>query len=216
MKIMDRRMVQKGNKAITQVKVHWVQFPPEQATWQDYHALLSERKRRREPVKVGARLVLARFCLHWRRDKVGEEEEFGGSIIEKRKIWEERERESSRRLVSPAMDGLAGGVGREERERGSSGADLQGKRGRMNYVRILGLLVLKMKVKTESRSDLRSGIRVMVEVGLGIESDLGSAQFGSWSESSSNSNVGSHVGSKGHVRDQLPVSGWFPDQKPFF
>lgn len=40
MKIVDRRMVQKGNKAITQVKVQWAQLPTEKATWEDYHALL--------------------------------------------------------------------------------------------------------------------------------------------------------------------------------
>lgn len=39
-KIIDRRIVQKGNKAVTQVLVQWNQLPSEQATWEDYHSLM--------------------------------------------------------------------------------------------------------------------------------------------------------------------------------
>ncbi|XP_016452908.2 uncharacterized protein LOC107777411 [Nicotiana tabacum] len=38
-KILDRRMVQKGNKAITQVLVQWDKLPLDQATWEDYQAM---------------------------------------------------------------------------------------------------------------------------------------------------------------------------------
>ncbi|OIT19855.1 hypothetical protein A4A49_55317, partial [Nicotiana attenuata] len=39
LKIFDRRMVQKGNKAVTQVLIQWDQLSPEQATLEDYHSL---------------------------------------------------------------------------------------------------------------------------------------------------------------------------------
>lgn len=37
--ILDRRMVQKGNKAIAQVLIQWENTTPEQATWEEYHSL---------------------------------------------------------------------------------------------------------------------------------------------------------------------------------
>ncbi|XP_075088253.1 uncharacterized protein LOC142170277 [Nicotiana tabacum] len=38
-KILERRMIQKGNKAVAQVLVQWDQLPPDRAIWQDYSAL---------------------------------------------------------------------------------------------------------------------------------------------------------------------------------
>lgn len=37
--VLDRRLVQKGNKVVTQVLVQWVQTTLEQANWEDYHSL---------------------------------------------------------------------------------------------------------------------------------------------------------------------------------
>lgn len=39
LKILDRHMIQKGNKAVAQVLIQWDQLPAEQATWEDYHTL---------------------------------------------------------------------------------------------------------------------------------------------------------------------------------
>ena len=38
-KIIDRRLVKKGNTAIPQVKVIWTGLHPSTATWEDYHVL---------------------------------------------------------------------------------------------------------------------------------------------------------------------------------
>ena len=38
-KIIDRRLVKKGNTTIPQVKVLWTGLPPSTATWEDYHVL---------------------------------------------------------------------------------------------------------------------------------------------------------------------------------
>lgn len=37
--ILERRMIQKGNKVVAQVLVQWDQLPPDRATWEDYSAL---------------------------------------------------------------------------------------------------------------------------------------------------------------------------------
>ena len=37
--ILDRRMIKRGNSAITQVLVHWVNMPPAEATWEDWTVL---------------------------------------------------------------------------------------------------------------------------------------------------------------------------------
>jgi hypothetical protein len=37
--ILERRLVKKGNAAITQVLVKWSQLPTEMATWEDYYVL---------------------------------------------------------------------------------------------------------------------------------------------------------------------------------
>lgn len=39
LKIMDRRMIQKGSKAVAQVLIQWDQLLANQATWEDYHIL---------------------------------------------------------------------------------------------------------------------------------------------------------------------------------
>ncbi|XP_060178356.1 uncharacterized protein LOC132608338 [Lycium barbarum] len=39
-KVLERRMIQKGNKAVPQVLVQWEQLPKDLATWEDYNALL--------------------------------------------------------------------------------------------------------------------------------------------------------------------------------
>lgn len=33
--VLDRRLVKKGNRAVTQVLVRWSNIPPESATWED-------------------------------------------------------------------------------------------------------------------------------------------------------------------------------------
>jgi len=38
-KIIDRRLVKKGNTTIPQVKVIWTGLHPSTATWEDYHVL---------------------------------------------------------------------------------------------------------------------------------------------------------------------------------
>ena len=38
-RILDRRLVKKGDTAITQVQVQWSGLPPEMFTWEDYHGL---------------------------------------------------------------------------------------------------------------------------------------------------------------------------------
>jgi len=38
-RIIDRRLVKKGNTAIPQVTVLWTGLPPSTATWEDYHVL---------------------------------------------------------------------------------------------------------------------------------------------------------------------------------
>jgi hypothetical protein len=37
--IPDRRLVKKGNKAITQILIKWTRLPDESSTWEDYHVL---------------------------------------------------------------------------------------------------------------------------------------------------------------------------------
>lgn len=45
-KVLDRRMIQKGNKAVTQVLIQWEQLTPAEATWEDYslHSFLEDKK----------------------------------------------------------------------------------------------------------------------------------------------------------------------------
>ena len=38
-KIIDRRLVKKGNTTIPRVKILWSSLPQSTATWQDYHVL---------------------------------------------------------------------------------------------------------------------------------------------------------------------------------
>ena len=37
--ILDRRMIKRGNSAVTQVLVHWVNMSPAEATWEDWTVL---------------------------------------------------------------------------------------------------------------------------------------------------------------------------------
>jgi hypothetical protein len=37
--ILDRRLVKKGNVAITQVLVQWLELPVSSSTWEDYNVL---------------------------------------------------------------------------------------------------------------------------------------------------------------------------------
>jgi hypothetical protein len=37
--ILDRRLVKKGNEAITQILVKWTGLPDESSAWGDYHVL---------------------------------------------------------------------------------------------------------------------------------------------------------------------------------
>lgn len=38
-RILDRRMVKKGNSAITQVQIKWTNLPDDAATWEDWEVL---------------------------------------------------------------------------------------------------------------------------------------------------------------------------------
>lgn len=38
-KILDRRMIQKGNKVVVQFLIQWEQLPVDQATWEDSNAI---------------------------------------------------------------------------------------------------------------------------------------------------------------------------------
>jgi hypothetical protein len=38
-KIVERRLVKKGNAAVPQIRVQWSHIPPEHTTWEDYHVL---------------------------------------------------------------------------------------------------------------------------------------------------------------------------------
>jgi hypothetical protein len=37
--ILERRLVRKGNNAVTQILVTWIGLPPSSATWEDYSVL---------------------------------------------------------------------------------------------------------------------------------------------------------------------------------
>ncbi len=37
--VLERRMVKKGNRAVTQVLIKWSNLGPEDATWEDYWAI---------------------------------------------------------------------------------------------------------------------------------------------------------------------------------
>ena len=39
LEILDRRLVKKGNKAVSQVLIRWSNIPQESATWEDYYVL---------------------------------------------------------------------------------------------------------------------------------------------------------------------------------
>jgi hypothetical protein len=39
LEILDRRLVKKGNKAVSQVLIRWSNIPHESATWEDYYVL---------------------------------------------------------------------------------------------------------------------------------------------------------------------------------
>jgi hypothetical protein len=39
LEILDRRLVKKGNKAVSQVLIWWSNIPQEPATWEDYYVL---------------------------------------------------------------------------------------------------------------------------------------------------------------------------------
>lgn len=44
-RILDRRMVKKGNSAITQVQIKWTNLPDDAATWEDWE-VLADRDRK--------------------------------------------------------------------------------------------------------------------------------------------------------------------------
>jgi hypothetical protein len=39
LEILERRLVKKGNKAVSQVLIRWSNIPQESATWEDYYVL---------------------------------------------------------------------------------------------------------------------------------------------------------------------------------